>query len=75
MTTTIIRESRSSFGHQIITVVEFTSSKVVMLVNDCRNTIQEEIVLKNYIDAYEVYYDFDRGWMAGGNEIPYLDSF
>ena len=75
MTTTIIRESRSSLGHQVITVVEFESGKVVMLVDDRRNIIQEEIALKNYIDAYEVYYDFDLGWMAGGSEIPYLDSF
>lgn len=72
---TIIRESRSRFGYQIITVMEFASGEVLMLVNDMRSLIQEEIALKAYIDAYEVTYDFDKGWMAGGEEIPYLDSF
>lgn len=46
-----------------------------MYVDDIRSGISEEIVLREYIDAYEVYYDFNEGWMADGHEIPYLDSF
>ena len=46
-----------------------------MYVDDVRTGIQEDIALREYVNAYEVYYDFDQGWMANGQEIPYLDSF
>lgn len=72
---TIIRKSQSKVGRQIITIMEFASGEVMMLVDDVRTLIQEKIMLKSYIDAYEVTYDIDKGWMAGGEEIPYLDSF
>ena len=75
MTTQIYRKSKSTLGFQIITVTEFASGRIMMYVDDIRSFIQEEIALKTYIDAYEITYDFDQGWMAGGCEIPYLDSY
>lgn len=75
MKTQICHKSKSTLGFQIITVIEFVSGRVMMYVDDIRSFIQEEIALKTYIDAYEITYDFDQGWMAGGSEIPYLESF
>ncbi len=75
MTNTILRESKVRKGRHIITVLAFESGEVLMYVDDIRSGISEEIVLREYIDAYEVYYDFNEGWMADGHEIPYLDSF
>ena len=71
----LVRESRTRQGHQRITVVEFASGEVVLYVDDDRCFIQEEIALSRYIEAYEIYYDFDQGWMAKGCEIPYLESY
>ena len=71
----IIRDSKAILGFQIISVVEYASGEVVMYVDDARCYIQEVIALKEYLDAYEITYDFDQGWMADGKEIPYLDSF
>lgn len=72
---TIVRESRSKVGRQHVFVTEFLSGDVVMLVRDSRSLILEEIALKSYIDAYEILYDMDKGWVAGGEEIPYLESY
>ena len=46
-----------------------------MYAFDRRAGFQEVIALQEYIDAYEIYYDFDEGWMANGQEIPYKDIF
>ncbi len=75
MTNSIIRESSIRKGRHIITVHEFQTGEIVMYIDDVRTGIQEDIALRVYINAYEVYYDFDQGWMAGGQEIPYRDSF
>ena len=75
MTSSIVRESSVTQGRQIITVLEFESGEIMMYVDDTRTGVQEDIALREYIDAYEVYYDFDQGWMANGHEIPYRDSF
>ena len=73
MSSAIVRESTVRRGPHIICVLEFGSGEILLRVDDVRNGIQEDIALKAYIDAYEVYYDFDRGWMAYGTEIPYND--
>ena len=75
MTNTILRESTARKGRHIISVLEFASGEIVMCVDDVRTGIQEDIALREYVNAYEVYYDFDQGWMADGQEIPYLDCF
>lgn len=75
MTSNILRESSVRKGRHIISVLAFDSGEVVMYVDDVRTGIQEDIALREYVNAYEVYYDFDQGWMADGQEIPYLDSF
>lgn len=75
MTNTILRESTVRKGRHVITVLEFASGEVMMYVDDVRTGIQEDISLREYVSAYEVYYDFDQGWMANGQEIPYLDCF
>ena len=71
----IVRISSVNRGPHLISVLEFTSGMILMRVDDTRYGIQEEIALREYIDAYEVYYDFDQGWMANGYEIPYKDIF
>lgn len=75
MTSNILRESSVRKGRHIISVLAFDSGEVVMYVDDTRTGVQEDIALREYVNAYEVYYDFDQGWMADGQEIPYLDSF
>lgn len=75
MTDNILRESSVRKGRHIISVMEFESGEVVMYVDDTRTGIQEDIALREYVNAYEVYYDFDQGWMANGQEIPYKDVF
>ena len=75
MTSNILRESSVRKGRHIISVLEFESGEVVMYVDDTKTGIQEDIALREYVNAYEVYYDFDQGWMANGQEIPYHDSF
>ena len=75
MTSNILRESSVRKGRHIISVLEFEYGGVVMYVDDTRTGVQEDIALRVYINAYEVYYDFDQGWMANGQEIPYRDSF
>ena len=75
MTHTIRRESSVRKGRHIITVLEFDTGEVVMYIDDTKTGIQEDIALQLYINAYEAYYDFDQGWMANGQEIPYKDSF
>ena len=75
MTNTILRESTVRKGRHNISVLEFASGEIVMYVDAVRTGIQEDIALREYVNAYEVYYDFDQGWMAGGQEIPYRDSF
>ena len=75
MTNTILRESTVRKGRHVITVLEFASGEVMMYVDDVRTGIQEDISLREYVSAYEVYYDFDQGWMANGQEIPHLDCF
>ena len=75
MESTILRESTVRKGRHVITVLEFTSGEVRMYVDDVKTGIQEDISLREYVNAYEVYYDFDQGWMASGQEIPYLNSF
>jgi hypothetical protein len=75
MTNNILKESSVRKGRHIITVLEFDSGEVVMYVDDTRTSIQEDIALREYINAYEVYYDFDQGWMANGQEISYRESF
>ena len=75
MTSNILRESSVRKGRHIISVLEFESGEFVMYVDDTKTGIQEDIALREYINPYEVYYDFDQGWMANGQEIPYRDSF
>jgi hypothetical protein len=75
MTGNILKESSVRKGWHIITVLEFDTGEIVLYVDDTRTGIQEDIALNEYINAYEVYYDFDQGWMANGREIPYRDSF
>jgi len=75
MPSTILRESTVRKGRHIISVLEFESGDIVMYVDDNRTGIKEDIQLREYINAYEVYYDLDQGWMANGQEIPYKDSF
>ncbi len=71
----ITRESESLQGFQLITVLQFASGEVEMQVDDIRCYIQEIIALREYVDAHEITYDFEQGWMANGKEIPYLDNF
>jgi len=73
MESTIIRESTVKRGLHIICVLEFNTGEILMRVDDTRCGIQEDIALKEYIDAHEVYYDFDQGWMVNSQEIPYRD--
>ena len=75
MTSNILRESSVRKGRHIISVLELESGEVVIYVDDTKTGVQEDIALREYINAYEVYYDFDQGWMANGQEIPYRDSF
>ena len=75
MSSTILRESTVRKGRHIISVLEFESGDIVMYVDDNRTGIKEDIQLREYINAYEVYYDLDQGWMANGQEIPYKDRF
>ncbi len=75
MTNDILKESSVRKGRHIISVLEFQSGDVMMYVDDTRTGIKEDIALREYINAYEIYYDFDQGWMANGQEIPYRDSF
>lgn len=75
MESTIIRESTVKRSPHIICVLEFNTGEILMRVDDTRCGIQEDIALQEYIDAHEVYYDFDRGWMVNGQEIPYRDCF
>lgn len=75
MTSNIIKESSVRKGRHIITVLEFDTGEVVMYIDDTRTGIQEDISLREYVNAYEVYYDFDQGWMVNGQEIPYRESF
>lgn len=75
MTSRIRRESTAWTDQHRITVLELASGDVVMYADDHRTGIQEDIALREYIDANEIYYDFDQGWMACGSEIPYKDCF
>ena len=75
MESTIIRESTVKRGPHIICVLEFNTGEILMRVDDTRCGIQEDIALQEYIDAHEVYYDFDQGWMVNSQEIPYRDCF
>ena len=75
MTNTILRESTVRKGRHVITVLEFDTGEIVLYIDDTRTGIQEDIALREYINAYEVYYDFDQGWMANGQEIPYRECF
>lgn len=75
MESTIIRESTVKRGPHMICVLEFNTGEILMRVDDTRCGIQEDIALQEYIDAHEVYYDFDQGWMVNGREIPYRDCF
>ena len=75
MESTIIRESTVKRGPHIICVLEFNTGEILMRVDDTRCDIQEDIALREYIDAHEIYYDFDQGWMANGGEIRYRDCF
>jgi hypothetical protein len=75
MKSTIIRESTVKRGPHIICVMEFDTGEILMRVDDTRYPLQEDIPLREYIDAHEIYYDFEQGWMVSGGEIPYLDSF
>ena len=75
MTSNILKESSVRRGRYVITVLEFDTGEIVLYVDDTQTGIQEDIPLREYINAYEIYYDFDQGWMAGGQEIPYRDSF
>ena len=75
MPSTILRESTVRKGRHIISVLEFESGDIAMYVDDNRTGIKKDIQLREYINAYEVYYDLDQGWMANGQEIPYKDSF
>ena len=75
MTSNILNESSVRRGRHVITVLEFDTGEIVLYVDDTQTGIQEDIALREYINAYEIYYDFDQGWMAGGQEIPYRDSF
>ena len=73
MEITIIRESTVHRGPHRICVLEFNTGEILMRVDDSRCGIQEDITLREYINAHEIYYDFDQGWMANGSEIPYYD--
>ena len=75
MTNRIVRESFDRKGRHRITVLEYDIGEVVLYINDTRTGIQEEIALREYVHAYEIYYDIDEGWMANGQEIPYLECF
>ena len=75
MTSNILKESSVRRGRHVITVLEFDTGEIVLYVDDTQTGIQEDIALREYINAYEIYYDFVQGWMAGGQEIPYRDSF
>lgn len=75
MTSSIIRESSVRKGRYTITSLEFVTGEFVLYIFDKRTGIQEDIELREYINAYEVYHDFDQGWMANGQEIPYLGCF
>ena len=71
----IVRESTTRTPRHNITVLELDSGDVILYAFDRRARLQEVIALREYIDAYEIYYDFDEGWMANGREIPYKDIF
>lgn len=71
----IIRESTSRTERHTITVLELDTGEVVMYADDRRTGIQEDIALREYVDANEIYYDFDEGWMTGNSEIPYQDTY
>ena len=71
----ITRESATRTPRHNITVLELDSGDVILYAFDRRAGLQEVIALRDYIDAYEIYYDFDEGWMANGQEIPYKDIF
>ena len=75
MTSNILKESSVRKGRHVITVLEFDTGEIVLYIDDTRTGIQEDIALWEYINAYEVYYDFDQGWMANGQEIPYRECF
>ena len=75
MTSNILKESSVRRGRHVITVLEFDTGEIVLYVDDTQTGIQEDIALREYINAYEVYYDFDQGWMANGQEIPYRECF
>ena len=71
----IVRESATRTPRHNITVLELDSGDVIMYAFDRRAGFQEVIALREYIEAHEIYYDFDEGWMANGQEIPYRDIF
>lgn len=73
MTGRPIRESEVQRGHLNISVVEYPSGKVLMTVVDTRCMIIEEIALKHFIEANQIQYSDQEGWMHQGTEIPYLD--
>jgi len=75
MTGNILKESSVRKGRRIVSVLEFDTGEIVLYIDDTRTGVQEDIALREYINAYEVYYDFDQGWMINGEEIPYRDSF
>ena len=75
MKSRIVRESFDRKGRYRITVLEYDIGEVVVYIDDTRTGIQEEIALREYVSAYEIYYDMDEGWMANGQEIPYKDIF
>lgn len=67
----ILRESTAWPDRRSVTILELENGEVIMYADDPLTGIQEDIALREYIDANEVYYDFDEGWMACGSEIPY----
>ena len=75
MRSNILKESSVRKGRHVITVLEFDTGEIVLYIDNTRTGIQEDIALREYINAYEVYYDFDQGWMANGQEIPYRECF
>jgi len=54
MTSNILKESSVRKGRHIITVLEFDTDEIVLYIDDTRTGVQEDIALREYINAYEV---------------------
>ena len=70
---TLTKESIAMLPGRYLNVREYSDGEVNFFSIHHRSGTSEEIALSRYVDASDIRYEPDQGWiMADGQEIPYL---